>query len=93
MPKKGKRVVITSLAVRFYLGDGWLEWEFDAYLSKGRKMQLFNDPSAAYWLMPPSGFDLIKFYNDGLVSEVACKDEYGETKEKSDLEALKARVF
>ena len=93
MPKKGKRVVITSLAVRFYLANGWLECEFDAYLSEGRKMQLFNDPHAAYWLEALRGFDLIKFYNDGLISEVACKDEYGETKGKSDLEALEARVF
>lgn len=91
----GKAAVITHLAVRFYVHDGWTEEEIKPYLYERGSIMKFDfvqdRMEDAYYL--PIGYDLMKMFDDGLISEVKGKERWGETKNLSDLEALKTRAL
>jgi len=88
-----KKVVITSLTVRFYEAHGWRIDDFLEYLGPEDKMYKFPDLLNAYFIPMPGSWSLNirKMYEDGLIGEVLGKDEWGETKGLSDFEALLTR--
>lgn len=91
---KGKPVVITSLAMRFLVGCGWTEADLEPYLSGRLVRRGFgpNEEDDQYFILSVgSKLDVDKMFEDGIVGEVFGKSEYGETRNKSDIEAMKIR--
>lgn len=86
-----KPVVITSLSIRFYKHDGWDLKTLSKY-SKGDFT--FKDCLLAGYYIPDVGTK-IDFKNllNNEISTVLGKDSYGETKGRSDLEALETRQW
>lgn len=86
-------VVITSLAMRFYSHNGWTHDELAKYLTTGSLVEKgLGHPHDHYWIMAVgSALDVDRMFADGVVGEVRCKDEYGETRNLSDVDAMKIR--
>lgn len=94
-PDSSKHTVfITSLAMRFYSHNGWTHDELAKYLTRGGMVEKgsHHPPHDHYWILEVnSALDVDRMFADGVVGEVRCKDEYGETKNLSDIEAMKLR--
>lgn len=89
-----KPVVITSLAMRFLEAHGWTEAELKPYLRGKLVLRGFgtNEGLERYWILDVgSQLDIDRMVADGVVGEALGKEYWGETREVSDIEAMKLR--
>lgn len=88
-------VVITSLAMRFNKKEGWTEELLSRYLRRGALVLRgfgTDEQLDQYWILEvDSSLDVERMFEDGVVGEVRCKDQYGETRDLSDVDAMKSR--
>lgn len=91
-----KRIHITSLAMRFYLQDGWNINLLKTYLKKGFDAEIpivrKGDMGGDYLILNPNNsLDVEKLIDDGHVGELVGRDRWDELKGKTDLEVLTDR--
>lgn len=95
MQNSKKKVVITSLAMRFYESHGWTLKLLKKYLKSGDIVKKEGWPQLGvsnYFILDVgSSIDIDRLYEDGHIGEVMGKYDYLELFKLSDKEALKER--